>query len=82
MQDPGDEIDVDCCVAIHAALRLTAEGKLFWKKRADEAVDKVRALARGEFGEYRIAGRRLLYRALMNSTESQTVGVARATKGT
>jgi DNA-binding transcriptional LysR family regulator len=39
---------------------LTAEGKLFWKevrevlKRTDESVEKVRALARGEYGELHI----------------------------
>jgi len=57
MQDLEDEIGVDLLRRSPRGVTLTAEGKLFLEevrellKRADESVEKVRALARGEYGE-------------------------------
>ena len=55
-----DEIGVDLLRRSPRGVTLTAEGKLFLQKvcqllkRADEAVEKVRALARGEYGELHV----------------------------
>src|SRR5882724_6642670 len=57
VQDLEDEIGVDLLRRSPRGVTLTAEGKLFLEevrellKRADESVEKVRALARGEYGE-------------------------------
>src|SRR6266852_793919 len=61
VQDLEDEIGVDLLRRSPRGVTLTAEGKLFLEevrellKRADESVEKVRALARGEYGELHIA---------------------------
>jgi len=60
VQDLEDEIGVDLLARSPRGVALTAEGKLFLEevrellKRADEAVEKTRALARGESGELQI----------------------------
>jgi DNA-binding transcriptional LysR family regulator len=60
VQDLEDEIGVDLLTRSPRGVALTAEGKLFLEEarglinRADEAVEKTRALARGEFGELQI----------------------------
>src|SRR5713101_448316 len=60
MQDLEDEIGVDLMKRSPRGVTLTAEGKLFLEevrellKRADESVEKVRALARGEYGDLRV----------------------------
>src|SRR5580765_3307238 len=57
VQELEDEIGVDLMKRSPRGVTLTAEGKLFLDevrellKRADESVEKVRALARGEYGE-------------------------------
>src|SRR6266700_3545458 len=60
VQDLEEEIGVDLLHRSPRGVTLTAEGKLFLDevrdllKRADESVEKVRALARGEYGELRV----------------------------
>jgi len=60
VQDLEDEIGVDLVRRSPRGVTLTAEGKLFLNevrellKRADESVEKVRALARGEYGELHV----------------------------
>jgi DNA-binding transcriptional LysR family regulator len=60
MTDLEEEIGVDLMKRSPRGVTLTAEGKLFLDearellKRADESVKKVRALARGEYGELHI----------------------------
>src|SRR5712691_7285807 len=60
VQDLEDEIGVDLLRRSPRGVTLTAEGKLFLDevrellKRADESVEKVRALARGEYGELHV----------------------------
>jgi DNA-binding transcriptional LysR family regulator len=60
VQDLEDEIGVDLLRRSPRGATLTAEGKVFLEevrellKHADEAVEKVRALARGEYGELHI----------------------------
>src|SRR5882724_9474459 len=60
VQDLEEEIGVDLLRRSPRGVTLTAEGKLFLEevrgllKRADESVEKVRALARGEYGELHI----------------------------
>src|SRR6266496_4175269 len=60
VQDLEDEIGVDLLKRSSRGVTLTAEGKLFLEevrellKRADGSVEKVRALARGEYGELRV----------------------------
>lgn len=60
VQELEDEIGVDLLRRSPRGVTLTAEGKLFLEevrellKRADESVEKVRALARGEFGELHV----------------------------
>src|SRR5438876_7373894 len=60
MQCLEDEIGVDLLRRSPRGVTLTAEGKLFLEevrellKRADESVEKVRALARGEYGELHV----------------------------
>jgi len=60
VQDLENEIGVDLLRRGPRGVTLTAEGKLFLEevrellKRADESVEKVRALARGEYGELHI----------------------------
>src|SRR4029077_791956 len=60
VQDLEDEIGVDLLRRSRHGMTLTAEGKLFLEevrellKRADESVNKVRALARGEYGELHV----------------------------
>jgi DNA-binding transcriptional LysR family regulator len=60
VQDLEDEIGVDLLKRSPRGVTLTAEGKLFLTetletlKRVDESVEKVRALARGEYGELHI----------------------------
>src|SRR5437773_826859 len=60
VQDLEDEIGVDLMKRSPRGVTLTAEGKLFLDevrellKRADESVEKVRALARGEYGELHV----------------------------
>src|SRR6266705_3339673 len=60
MTDLEDEIGVDLMKRSPRGVTLTAEGKLFLDevrellKRADESVEKVRALARGEYGELHV----------------------------
>jgi len=60
VQDLEDEIGVDLLKRSPRGVTLTAEGKLFLAetletlKRVDDSVEKVRALARGEYGELHI----------------------------
>lgn len=60
VQDLEDEIGVDLFKRSPQGVVLTAEGKLFIEeardvlKRVDESVEKVRALARGQYGELHI----------------------------
>jgi DNA-binding transcriptional LysR family regulator len=60
VQDLEDEIGVDLMTRSPRGVALTAEGKLFLDEArellqsANEAVEKTRSLARGEFGELRI----------------------------
>jgi DNA-binding transcriptional LysR family regulator len=60
VQDLEDEIGVDLLRRSPRGVTLTAEGKLFFEEvrgllsQADEAVDRVRALARGQYGELHI----------------------------
>jgi len=60
VQDLEEEIGVDLLKRSPRGVTLTAEGKLFLEevrellKRADESVEKVRALARGEYGELHV----------------------------
>ena len=60
IQDLEDEIGVDLLKRSSRGVTLTAEGKLFLEKTrhllrlADEAVEQVRALARGQFGDLHI----------------------------
>src|SRR6266480_4703448 len=60
IQDLEDEIGVDLLRRSSRGVTLTAEGKLFLEevremlKRADESLEKVRALARGEYGELHV----------------------------
>src|SRR6266478_3445572 len=60
VQDLEEEIGVDLLKRSPRGVTLTAEGKLFLDevrellKRADESVEKVRALARGEYGELHV----------------------------
>src|SRR5258705_5080680 len=60
VQDLEDEIGVDLTKRSPRGVTLTAEGKLFLDevrellRRADESVEKVRALARGEYGELHV----------------------------
>jgi DNA-binding transcriptional LysR family regulator len=60
VSDLEDELGADLLTRTSHGVRLTAEGKLFLEearvilKRADESVKKVRALARGEFGELQV----------------------------
>jgi len=60
VQDLEDEIGVDLLRRSPRGVTLTAEGKLFLEevrellKRADQSVEKVRALARGEYGELHV----------------------------
>src|SRR5260370_29915334 len=60
VQEPEDELGVDLMKRSARGVTLTAEGKLFLDevrellKRADESVEKVRALARGEYGELHV----------------------------
>src|SRR5258707_4396628 len=61
VQDLEEEIGVDLLRRSPRGVTLTAEGKLFLDEvrdlleRTDEAVEKVRALARGEYGELHIS---------------------------
>jgi DNA-binding transcriptional LysR family regulator len=60
VSDLEEELGVDLLRRTSHGVRLTEEGKLFLTeareilKRADESVKKVRALARGEFGELQV----------------------------
>src|SRR5215471_80267 len=60
VQDLEDEIGVDLLRRSPRGVTLTAEGKLFLEevrdllRRVDGSVEKVRALARGEYGELHI----------------------------
>jgi DNA-binding transcriptional LysR family regulator len=60
MTDLEDDLGVDLMKRSPRGVTLTAEGKLFLDevrellKRADESVEKVRALARGEYGELHV----------------------------
>ena len=60
VQDLEDEIGVDLLQRSPRGVKLTAEGKLFLEevrkilRHTDESVEKVRALARGQFGELHI----------------------------
>jgi DNA-binding transcriptional LysR family regulator len=60
IHDLEDEIGVDLLRRSSRGVTLTAEGKLFLEevrellKHADESVERVRALARGEYGELHI----------------------------
>src|SRR6516165_6447542 len=60
IRDLEDEIGVDLLRRSPRGVTLTAEGKLFLEevrellKRTDESVERVRALARGEYGELHI----------------------------
>src|SRR5262245_35377842 len=61
VQELEDEIGVDLLRRSPRGVTLTAEGKLFLQEarellnHADESVERVRALARGEYGELHIA---------------------------
>ncbi|MGC4013552.1 MAG: LysR family transcriptional regulator [Luteolibacter sp.] len=60
VQDLEDEIGVDLLKRSPRGVTLTAEGRLYLEeareilKRSEEAVEKVRALARGEYGELQV----------------------------
>src|SRR5258705_837040 len=60
VRDLENEIGVDLLRRSPRGVTLTAEGKLFLEevrvllRRTDESVEKVRALARGEYGELNI----------------------------
>jgi DNA-binding transcriptional LysR family regulator len=60
VRDLEDELGVELVKRSPRGLKLTAEGKLFLEearevlKRAEESVKKVRALARGEYGELHV----------------------------
>jgi len=60
VQDLEEEIGVDLLRRSPRGVTLTAEGKLFLQevrellRRADESVEKVRGLARGEYGELHV----------------------------
>ena len=60
VQDLEDEIGVDLLKRSPRGVTITAEGKLFLEEarevlqRTDESVEKVRALARGEYGELHV----------------------------
>src|ERR1700749_4662206 len=60
VSDLEEELGVDLLKRTSHGVTLTAEGQLFLEetrvilKHADEAVMKVRALARGEFGELQV----------------------------
>ena len=60
VQDLEEEIGADLLKRSPRGVTLTAEGKLFLEevrellKRTDESVEKVRALARGEYGELHV----------------------------
>ena len=60
VSDLEDELGVDLLKRNSHGVQLTAEGKLFLDdarhmlKLADESIAKVRALARGEFGELQV----------------------------
>src|SRR6267154_1129120 len=60
MTNLEDEIGVDLLKRSPRGVTLTAEGRLFFEEarnlieRADDSVKKVRALARGEYGELHI----------------------------
>src|SRR5260221_14737360 len=60
VQDLEDEIGVDLLKRSPRGVTLTAEGKLFFDEarqviaRADESVNRARALARGEYGEFHL----------------------------
>src|SRR5215467_6058330 len=60
VQDLEEEIGVDLVRRSPRGVTLTVEGKLFLEearellKRADESVERVRALARGEYGELHV----------------------------
>ncbi len=60
VSDLEDELGVDLLTRTSHGVRLTAEGELFLEearailKRAEESAAKVRALARGEFGELQV----------------------------
>jgi DNA-binding transcriptional LysR family regulator len=60
MQDLEDEIGVDLLKRSPRGVTLTAEGQLFLEEarnilgRAEESVEKIRALARGEYGELHV----------------------------
>jgi DNA-binding transcriptional LysR family regulator len=60
VQDLEEEIGVDLLKRSPRGVTLTAEGKLFLEearellKRADESVEKVRGLARGQYGDLHI----------------------------
>src|SRR5436309_16040894 len=60
VQDLEEEIGVDLLHRSSRGVTLTAEGKLFLEevrellKHADESIERVRALARGEYGELHI----------------------------
>src|SRR6202451_3610053 len=60
VQDLEDEIGVDLLKRSPRGVTLTAEGKLFLEKTrdllklADESVEQVRALARGQYGDLHI----------------------------
>jgi len=60
VQDLEDDIGVDLLKRSPRGVTLTAEGKLFLEKTrqllklADESVEQVRALARGQYGDLHI----------------------------
>ena len=66
VQDLEDEIGVDLLKRSPRGVVLTAEGKVFLEntrhllKLADESVEQVRALARGEYGELHVGYATLL----------------------